>query len=484
MTNEVIHSPIGKVPPNGNPLVSHRFGADPYVLVFKNRVYVFNTDDVLEYDEHGGIKDNSYSTINRISVLSSDDLVNWTDHGVIPVAGSEGIAKWATQSWAPAAVHKCIGGKDQFFLYFANNASSIGVLKSDNPTGPWVDPIGKPLITRDTAGVEGVVWLFDPAVLVDDDGQAYIYFGGGLREGQHEQPDTARVMRLGEDMISVTGEARIIPAPFMFEDSGIHKTEGIYYYTYCSNFYTGSRSDGSPPAGEIAYMTSDNPMGPWTYKGTILKNPGHFFGVSGNNHHAIFQFQNAWYIAYHAQTLSKAMGTSKGYRSTHINRINYDEDGFIKEVAADLKGVEQIKPLNPFIRTEAGTLAWSAGISVQMLQESVSLQTGASRMILTDIHHGDWIAVSGVDFGNGAASFSASMLNNGEGVGWIELHLDTVNGRLIGMLEVPITYGKWKTIATNISDASGIHDLYLLFKGASKQPLFQIESWQFKSSIS
>ncbi|MBO9600686.1 MAG: family 43 glycosylhydrolase, partial [Cohnella sp.] len=254
---------VGKLPPNGNPLVSHRFGADPYALVFGDRVYLYATNDVLEYDAEGNVKDNTYSSINTISVISSDDLANWTDHGEIAVAGSKGAAKWATQSWAPAAAHKVIDGKDKFFLYFANNASGIGVLTGDSPTGPWVDPIGKALVTRSTPGVEAVTWLFDPAVLVDDDGKAYLYFGGGVPEGKDEMPDTARVMELGPDMISVVGEAKTIPAPFMFEDAGINKVNGTYYYTYCSNFYQGVRPEGSPPAGEIAYMTSDSPMGPW-----------------------------------------------------------------------------------------------------------------------------------------------------------------------------------------------------------------------------
>ncbi|KHF34465.1 Arabinoxylan arabinofuranohydrolase precursor [Paenibacillus sp. P1XP2] len=73
-----------------------------------------------------------------------------------------------------------------------------------------------------------------------------------MPEGEHESPGTARVMRLGDDMISVVGEAEPIPAPFMFEDAGIHKKDGTYYFSYCSNFYDGIRPEGSPPAGEIA----------------------------------------------------------------------------------------------------------------------------------------------------------------------------------------------------------------------------------------
>jgi len=109
-------SAIGKIPPSGNPLVAHKFGADPYALVDGNRVYLYMTNDVLEHNPDGSVKDNSYGSINKIGVISSDDLVNWTDHGEIEAAGLQGAAKWATQSWAPAAAHKVIDGKDNYFL--------------------------------------------------------------------------------------------------------------------------------------------------------------------------------------------------------------------------------------------------------------------------------------------------------------------------------------------------------------------------------
>ncbi len=467
---------VGKLPPNGNPLVSHRFGADPYALVYGDRVYLYATNDVLEYDADGNVKDNTYSSINTISVISSDDLANWTDHGEIAVAGSKGAAKWATQSWAPAAAHKVINGQDKFFLYFANNASGIGVLTSDSPTGPWVDPIGQALVTRATPGVEAVTWLFDPAVLVDDVGKAYLYFGGGVPEGKDAMPDTARVMELGPDMISVVGEAKTIPAPFMFEDAGINKVNGTYYYTYCSNFYEGERPEGSPPAGEIAYMTSDNPMGPWTYHGSILKNPGHFFGVGGNNHHVIFPFQGTWYIAYHAQTLSKAMGVPKGYRSTQLNQVTFAEDGSIPEIQADYKGVPQIKPFNPYASVAAATIGWNAGIAT----EKVVDEEGRQSAVVSGIDDADWIALSQVDFGSkGASSFIASVSGASE-TAYIDLRLDSLNGKSIGILEVSKTSGdEWNEISTKVAGAVGVHDLYLVFGGKPGQNLFKLQSWQF-----
>jgi len=472
-------SAVGKLPENGNPIVSHKFGADPYALVYNDRVYIYNTYDVLEYDSAGEVKDNSYGSIKRLSIVSSSDLMNWTDHGFVVAAGPEGEAKWATQSWAPAAAHKVIDGKDKFFLYFANNASGIGVLTSDSPTGPWIDPIGKPLISRSAPAAEGVTWLFDPAVLVDDDGKGYIYFGGGIPEGKEEKPDTARVMQLGDDMISVVGEAAVIPAPFMFEDAGINKVGGTYYYTYCSNFYDGTRPEGSPPAGEIAYMTSDHPMGPWTYQGTILKNPGHFFGVGGNNHHAMFQFQDEWYIAYHAQTLSKAMGVPKGYRSTHLNKVSFGADGSILEIEADLKGVPQLDKLNPFVRVEAGTLAWSAGIDA-LPHKMDENGTTVEEVAIGAIHNGDWTAASGVDFGVGASTFSAFIAGGSEAA-VIELHLDSPDGALIGSLAVPQANGSvgWTEVNTVVEGAVGIHDLYFVFKGKADTDLFTFRAWQF-----
>ncbi|MDU0330326.1 MULTISPECIES: glycoside hydrolase family 43 protein [Paenibacillus] len=470
---------IGKIPPNGNPVVSHKFGADPYALVVDGRVYLYNTNDVFEYDASGNVKDNSYFSINKLSVISSEDLINWTDHGAIHVAGPEGAAVWATQSWAPAAAHKVIDGKDRFFLYFANNASGIGVLTSDSPLGPWVDPIGKPLITRATPGVKDVTWLFDPAVFVDNDGEAYIYFGGGIPEGKADMPNTARVMRLGEDMISVVGEAVTIPAPYMFEDSGINKVNGKYYYTYCSNFAEGPRPDNSPPPGEIAYMVSDHPMGPWTYQGVILKNPGYFFGVGGNNHHVIFQFNEDWYIAYHAQTLSKAMGVPKGYRSTHLNKVQFEPDGSIQEIVADMQGVPVLKPFNPFLQTRAVTMAWNAGIQVKpSTGNNDNLDSPA--LVVTEIHDKDWIAVAHVHFQSGASSFTAWVTGIGAG-GKIELRLDDPNGELIGTVEVPEAADMKQPmeVSTVVSGVSGLHDLYFVFKGETTSPLFDFEAWQF-----
>lgn len=204
-----------KGPGDTNPLMTQRFGADPYAMEYGGRVYFYMTADAFEY-QGSEVQENTYGKIHSINVISTADMVNFTDHGSIEAAGSAGAAKWASNSWAPAAAWKNIGGQDRFFLYFADGGGGIGVLTADSPTGPFTDPLGHGLVTRQTPTCAEVLWLFDPAVLVDDDGRAYLYFGGGVPEGKAAAPGTARVVELGEDMISLKGDPKPIDVPYLF----------------------------------------------------------------------------------------------------------------------------------------------------------------------------------------------------------------------------------------------------------------------------
>lgn len=484
---------IAKTPERGNPLLSHKFGADPSAMVYNGRVYLYMTNDIFEYNADGTVKDNTYGRINKITVISSADMVNWTDHGEIPVAGPQGAARWANNSWAPAAAHKTINGKEKFFLYFADSANGIGVLTADSPIGPFTDPIGKPLVSRSTPGASDVTWLFDPAVLVDDDGSGYLYFGGGVPNGKEADPGTARVAKLGADMTSLDlaasgGSAKPINPPWLFEDSGINKYNGKYYYSYCINFSGTHPADF--PAGTIAYMVSDSPMGPFKYVKTILPNPGVFFGVGGNNHHAMFEFKDQWYITYHAQTLAKAMaesgtfpqmgGQPHGYRNAHVNKVSFDASGVIQNITGDYAGVPQVAKLDPYARVEAETIGWNGGISTTSIAEPGAMVESLN-LAVTGIDDGDWTAVSDVDFGaTGAGTFAARVASGSNG-GKLELRLDRPDGPLIGTLPIANTGGgdSWQTRTTSVSGASGIHDLYMVYRGTAANDLFKVDYWQF-----
>ena len=471
---------LAKIPGYSNPLIDYDFGADPFALEYNGRVYVYMTADQFEYDQNGNIIDNTYSKINSLHVISSADLVNWTDHGFIPVAGPNGVAKWANNSWAPAIAYKQIDGQDKFFLYFCNGGGGIGVLEGDSPVGPFTDPLGHALIDGSTPGTQGVPWIFDPAVMVDDDGTGYLVFGGGIPAGQDLNPKSARIVRLGDDMISLDCEPVMIDAPCMFEDGGIHKANGKYYYTYCSNF-SGNHSavEGYPGYGIICYMVSDDPLGPYEYCGEILQNPSTYFGVGGNNHHAIFNFKGTSYIVYHAQTLGQAMGIEKGYRSTHINEVEYYADGRIVPIQADREGISQLETMSPYQLTAGETIAWQAGIKVEACHQPGQGLSEVNNRAVTDIQNGDWIAVAGLDFGDkGAASFTASIAAQAGGA--VELRVDSPDGTVVGTLTVPAGDGTYQTLTCDVEGLTGVHNLFMVFTGDDQaENLMSLDTWQF-----
>ncbi|HWT74377.1 MAG TPA: glycoside hydrolase family 43 protein [Mobilitalea sp.] len=462
-----------------NPLVSQRFGADPFAMVYNDRVYVYMTNDAVEYDGAGKVKDNTYGKIKSLNVVSSDDLVNWTDHSSIQVGGYQGASKWANNSWAPAAIHKKINGKEQFFIYYADSARGIGVLQGDSPVGPFADPIGKPLVSKQTENCSDIVWLFDPAVFTDDNGKSYLYFGGGVPEGQDEMPNTGRVVELGEDMISIVGTPKVIEAPYFFEDSGVNKIGNTYYYSYCSNWASRDNAVGpyKPDTAAIIYMTSDNPIGPWQYQKSILLNPGKFFGTYGNNHHSMVNFKGKWYMFYHSQLLQDNMGMKGGYRSTHVDEVQINDDGSIQSVIATKFGVKQLSNFDPYKVNEAETMAWMGGITTKRIDESSS-NYGAINLAVTDITTGDWIGLSNVDFGDTTPTTFTAKVSSEYAGNVIKIAADKQDGESIGYLEVPKTDSsdKYVEVTVNVSQITGAHNLFFIFNGQG----FNFDSWSFK----
>lgn len=466
---------------DNNPLMTQRFGADPYALVYDDTLYIYMTADTPEYDANGELKDNSYGIIRSINVISTKDMVNWTDHGSIYAAGKDGAAKTANNSWAPAAAWQMIDGKPKFFLYFANNGSGIFVLTSDSPTGPFTDPLGTELISRNTPTCASVLWLFDPAVFVDDDGSAYIYFGGGVPQNNPAHPYTARVAKLGDDMISIDGDPVAIDPPYLFEDSGIHKMGDTYYYTYSSNFSVdkeGTKEYGLKN-GEICYMTSDSPMGPFTYQGVILPNPGEFFGTGGNNHHCVFNFRGDWYITYHAQSVVDRLGyrAGSGYRSTHIDKLAINEDGTLGRTKGTRAGVEQSGYLNPYETVEAETIWNSAGVNTTQYGET-SEACGSGNMVVCDIETGSWIGLKGVDFGDKGATEMVASVCGGAEEGVIQIRIDRLMGDIVGYLTIPAGDGVTYTeqVGKLLETVTGVHDLYFTFYGNG----YSLDTWKFR----
>jgi arabinoxylan arabinofuranohydrolase len=445
-----------------NPIIMHKFNADPCVLVYGDTVYVYATNDTQQAEFTMGKENNGYNKINSLNVYSSKDLVNWTDCGTIPVAGKKGPASWATNSWAPAIVCKKIKGKDKFFLYFADSGNGIGVVCSDSPTGPFKDPIKKPLISRKDPACADIVWLFDPAVIVDDDGTGYIYFGGGHHDDNPVNPKTARCAKLSDDMISLDGTPQVIDAPWLFEDSGINKINGKWVYTYCSNFAKRPEGDKTiPPTGTISYMTSDSPLGPFKYQGYTLLNPQVYYGPGGNNHHWIFNFKNKWYIAYHAQTEEKKIGFEKtGYRHIFINEFAINKDGSFPIQKVTKAGVSPVVPFNVYEEIPAATIHSFKNAAV----------TADQRIISTE--NGSWICIKGADL---SASAKTAIFNTDKkSQGKIKLVVgNPENGTVICTAEINGDSNK-ATVTLPEKELSKV-DLFLVFEGSIK-----LRSWRLE----
>lgn len=494
-----------------NPLVGHKFGADPHHLVYDGRLYIYSTDDTQQYElnskDANGLptQSNGYGGITRLNVMSTSDMVNWVDHGAVPVAREGGAAPWARNSWAPAAIEK--DGK--VYLYFCDSGTGTAVVVGGSPLGPWTDPLGKKIIpdtvSQDyiaSGGFPAGMWLFDPEVFIDDDGQAYLYFGGNSQIGTApnvqgpQNPKSTRVVKLKDDMVTLDGDPVEIDGPGMFEASSMFKRGDTYYYSYSSNFQVTPEPGKYPRTGAIAYMMTDDPMDlpASKYAGEAFLNQATFFGAGngGNNHSDMFTYKGETYFTYHAQTRGAAWaaalgtpGATQGYRSVHIDKLEFNSDGTIKPITGTRAGVEQVEAFDPYRTFEAETLAWQLGLSTaetDVPSAEFPEHNGNGNMVLSRVDAGDFAGLSGVGFGAGATSVSAKVKPLVEG-GSIQVRLDDADGKVVAEIPLEGEVGEWTTVTADVDGASGEHDVFFVFAApdglAADVDLVEVDNWSF-----
>lgn len=497
-----------------NPLVGHKFGADPHHLVYNGWLYIYSTDDTQQYEasskDANGLptQSNGYGAITRLNVMSTSDMVNWVDHGSIPISREGGAAPWSRNSWAPAAIEK--DGK--VYLYFCDNGSGTAVVVGGSPLGPWTDPLGKKIIP-DTVSPEYIagggfpsgMWLFDPEVFIDDDGQGYLYFGGNSQIGTApnvqgpQNPKSTRVAKLKDDMVTLDGDPVEIDGPGMFEASSMFKHGDKYYYSYSSNFQVTPEPGKYPDRGAIAYMMTDDPMDLTAaqYAGVAFQNQATFFGAGngGNNHSDMFTYKGETYFTYHAQTRGAAWaaalgtpGATQGYRSVHIDKLEFNADGTIKPIVGTRAGVAQVESFDPYRTFEAETFAWQLGVSTaktDALSVEFPEHNGSGNMVLSSVDDGDFAALSGVDFGAGAKSVSARVKPLVAG-GSIQVRLDDVDGPVVAEVPVDGALGEWTTVQADVTGATGKHDVFFVFAApdgaAADADLVEVDNWAFAAA--
>lgn len=430
-----------------NPIVQTNYTADPAPMIYNDTFYVYTSHD---------LDGSTYFTMPDWKCYSTTDMQNWTDHGSVL---SYADFSWAEENTAWAA--QCIERNGKFYFYVtlvpaATGGRAIGVAVADSPEGPFKDALGKPLI--------GPNWDYiDPTVFIDDDGQAYLYFGN----------PTLNYVKLNEDMISYSGEVSQIPLTtegFGARPDGDerHPTlyeEGPWFYRRGDLYYMVYAASGIPE--NICYSTSPTPTGPWTFRGEIMGSAGGSF----TNHSGIVDYRGHSYFAYHTGQLPGGGGFT---RSVCIEEFTYQADGLIPKIPQTKEGPAQLEAVNPYIRNEAEKICWESGVETEGCSEG--------GMNVANIEKGDYIKIKGVDFGDGAEKFTASIASAEQG-GVIEVHLDSTTGPIIGVCNVPGTGGwqNWQEVSCDSAGASGVHDLYLVFSGGDGF-LFNVDWWQFTAA--
>ena len=289
-----------------NPIIKDKYMGDPAALVYKDKVYLYGGHDVAENDYN-------FYKMKEWLVYSSTDMINWQSHP-IPLKVSD--FSWATDdAWASQVIER--NGKFYWYVAVSHGTiegKAIGVAVSDSPIGPFKDAIGKALITNDMTKQSTISWDdIDPSVILDDDGQAYLFWGNSV----------CHYAKLKENMIELDGPIESISLPQFTEAPWIHKHNNWYYLSYAYQF-----------PEKIAYSMSKSIKGPWEFKGILNE----LAGNCNTNHQSIIDFKGTSYFIYHNGGIQPNGGSFR--RSVCIDKLFYNKDGTMKKVIMTSEGIQ------------------------------------------------------------------------------------------------------------------------------------------------
>ena len=296
-----------------NPFITSIYTADPSAHVWADgRLYVYPSRDM---DPAQGC-----DLMDHYHVFSTANLVDWRDEGEILNASQ---VPWGRKEggfmWAPDAAFR----NGTYYFYFPhpsetqwNDSWKIGVATSKQPARDF-KPAGY------LEGIGGFA-MIDPAVFIDTDGQAYLYYGGGAH---------CSAVKLKPNMTEIDGSPQPMTGLTDFHEAAwVFKRKGLYYLTY---------ADNHPETNRMQYATSSNPLGPWTSRGVYLESTG-----CDTTHGSVVEFKGQWYQFYHNQSISG----QGNLRSICVDKLNFNDDGTIQTVVQTQTGppaVGQADGLSP-----------------------------------------------------------------------------------------------------------------------------------------
>ncbi|GAA3739980.1 family 43 glycosylhydrolase [Plantactinospora mayteni] len=351
-----------------NPIITSIYTADPAPLVVGNTMYIYAGRD------EAPTGDNNFR-MREWHVLSSTDANTWTHHGA---RASIATFPWAgADAWASEVEPR--NGK--YYWYTSVNGRGagwmdIGVAVGDSPLGPFTDAKGGPLISDSTPNSSGL--NIDPTVFVDDDGQAYIYWGGywGARAARLK----SNMIELDGPVVTPSGLSNFWEAPWMF------KRNGLYYMMYAANDTNGCVTSSSYACQR--YATATNPMGPWTHRGIVLGQVS-----STTNHAGVVELNGQWYMVYHT---ANAPGGGNFRRSVAVDRLYFNADGTMQRVVQTSTGPGPGPgpgPGGPPAGTNLATSATASTSYVSAWESIAALNNGgvpANSADKSNLAYGNW----------------------------------------------------------------------------------------------
>ena len=470
------------------PLFQTKYTADPSPMVVGDTLFLYTSHDASPEDIPDPNEKSSAGFFMYDWLLwSTTDMVNWTEHGACASLKEFSWRSRENGAWAIQTVER--NGK--YYLYAPLHGHGIGVLVADSPYGPFKDPLGQPLVWQKEHWDD-----IDPSVFIDDDGQAWMFWGN---------PQTYCV-KLNDDMVSTKGDIYVLNPkdgmmrPVKEEGAKInlrvpgrekatwaiqHYQEGPWFYKRSGHYYMGFASTCCPEG--LGYAMSNSPLGPWKEQNYLMaptqRDRGNHPGIADFKGHSYLFGQD--YDLMHLETFQH-----HERRSVNGTEITYNADGTIQTSPywLDLAPMKQLHWLNPYKRVEAETMAWGFGLkSAKMGIENTGVvkdmpeSTGKKNMYIFDINNDEYIRLRGVDFGEkGAKQFSIVAAAAAQAGCTITLRLDSKSGDAIGTVDVKSTGSveKYRSFSAKVKGATGVHDLYLCFSKASGD--VRLDWWTFK----
>lgn len=420
----------------GNPILPGRGVCDPQIRVFNGRVYLYAT--------HDASPKNATYRMNDWWVWSSEDLVHWEQVSVLRPEQTF-LRRAFSDCWATDAAKR----NGHYYFYFSAGPKQIGVVTAESPSGPWRDPLGKPLIAEGLTRTEAR----DPGILMDEDGAAYIIFGTW----------DYYIARLNEDMISLAEAPRLVTIEHKAGPYGegktddkpfLHKRDGRYYLSW-----------------GCFYAIAANPYGPYVYKGSVITEEdtaqefrsGHLLM---DRHGSFFEFNNQWYFACNDYSQP---GRSAYFRDAILSYVHYRENGEIAPVRIDRVGVGQYD-------VSAGPI--QAEDYFKLKGGEVRERAGGGFQVRGLVHR------TVLSFPNTAniparAKLIARVANGGTRAGRLEIRAGDDRGAMLGSAGIPPT-GSWDRYA-DIEVPLNVHrsklDLSFVFRGGSGE-VARFDSWK------